>query len=132
MDDSMISRDQLERSTFEGWALVELFGHVQQYGYVTTLYFGNTPMFKVTDPGQGEREVTLLASTYVGHKYLYNGSVIHKAERPAKERIIGISAIYSIQPMTEAEVASMLDGLQGPDRIVSEAEREAVEQDYPF
>jgi hypothetical protein len=31
-----------QQATFEGWAVVELFGHSREIGYVKTEYFGRT------------------------------------------------------------------------------------------
>ncbi len=32
---------ETQTSKFEGWAVVELFGHSREAGYVTTDYFGS-------------------------------------------------------------------------------------------
>ena len=31
---------------FEGWALIELFGHGHEAGFVTTQYYGDKAMFQ--------------------------------------------------------------------------------------
>jgi len=44
---------------FEGWAIVEMFGHGREIGYVTTQYFGSACLFQIDVPELPERERTL-------------------------------------------------------------------------
>jgi len=72
--------EEKETLTFEGWAIVELFGHNQIAGYVTdTPQFG-TSMMRVDVPEFGDN--------------------------PGYTKFFGGSAIYAITPTTE-EIARM-------------------------
>ena len=47
-------------ATFEGWAIVELFGHGKEAGFVKTEYYGSCAMFRVDVPELPEREYPLV------------------------------------------------------------------------
>jgi hypothetical protein len=61
---------------FEIWALVELMGHNKIVGFVTEHKFGNQSMLRVDVPEVGNL--------------------------PAFSKIIAVSAIYAINPLTES------------------------------
>lgn len=63
--------------TFQEWALVELFGHNKIAGKVTEHKFGNQSILRVDVPAVGEI--------------------------PAFTKIVNVSSIYAINPMTEAD-----------------------------
>lgn len=46
----------VQQSKFEGWAIVEIFGHQRYAGYVTTEAFGQAVLFRVEVPPLAERE----------------------------------------------------------------------------
>lgn len=42
--------DETKQATFEGWAVLEIFGHQRYAGYVTTQAFGQSVLFRVDVP----------------------------------------------------------------------------------
>lgn len=48
-----------QQANFEGWAIVEMMGHQQEIGFVTTQAFGQAVLFRIDQPELGERDVTL-------------------------------------------------------------------------
>lgn len=48
------------QSRIETWAIIELFGHQQEFGYVTTMYFGSSCFLLVEVPGLPESEWPLI------------------------------------------------------------------------
>ena len=74
------------------WALVELFGHQRIVGYLSQQTFGTGVLFRVDVPD-----------------LLKDG----KKVRDGFTRYFGLSAIYSITPVTEEIVRSLLPSIDG-------------------
>jgi hypothetical protein len=99
-----------QQNTFNGWAIVELFGHQKIAGHVTTEYFGQACMFRVDVPELPERETTLSHSTYAaGSTYVPRGSKVKQPLEAGYSRLIGPGAIYAINPATEETVRAFCD-----------------------
>ena len=93
-------------SSFEGWAVVEMFGHAKEIGYVTTEAFGAAVLFRCDTPELPEREFVLERPEYIYDdrdiaRMRPAGSKVKRPGSPAKTRLIGPGAIYSITPCTE-------------------------------
>ena len=88
-------------NSFEGWAVVEMFGHVKEIGYVTTQHYGVACLFQVDTPALPEREFILESPEYVEGKWAASGSKVKRPPSPAKTRLVGPGAIYSMTPCTE-------------------------------
>jgi hypothetical protein len=85
----------------KAWALVELFGHQRIVGYLSQQTFGTGVLFRVDVP-----DLTKDGKTF----------------REGFTRYFGLSAIYSITPVTETIVRQMLphvDGTPGEARPLS-------------
>ena len=76
----------------KAWALVELFGHQRIVGYLTQQTFGSGVLFRVDVPD-----------------LLKDGATV----RSGFTRYFGLSAIYSITPLDEATVRSLLPSIDG-------------------
>jgi hypothetical protein len=74
------------------WALVELFGHQRIVGYLSQQTFGTGVLFRVDVPD-----------------LLKDG----KKVRDGFTRYFGLQAIYSITPVTEEIVRSLLPSIDG-------------------
>lgn len=88
-------------SELKAWALVELFGHQRIVGYLSQQTFGTGVLFRVDVPD-----------------LMKEGKVV----RVGFTRYFGLSAIYSITPVTEDVVRSLLpsiDGTPGEARALS-------------
>ena len=124
-----------QNTVFEGWAVVELFGHTKELGYVTTLYFGNQAMFKIETPYIPERVVTLTFGMRVfefNSQYLPAGSKARKKSICAKSRIVGSGAVYAINPAIEEDIIGEI-GANGDFKEVIELAPDTTEpQDLPF
>lgn len=93
-----------QQSTFSGWALIELFGHQREAGYVTTQYFGDKAMFQVDVPEIEEREETITSPKWTEDRLLPVGSVISRASIPGRTRLVNPGAVYALNPATEEAV----------------------------
>ncbi len=62
-----MDQQQAEQNHFKGFALLELYGHQKEAGFVETCYFGTACMFRVDVPGLDEREYVLEAPAYGEH-----------------------------------------------------------------
>ena len=85
----------------KAWALVELFGHQRIVGYLSQQTFGTGVLFRVDVPD-------LLKDT--------------KIIRQGFTRYFGLSAIYSITPVSEEVVRKLLpsiDGTPGEARVLT-------------
>lgn len=93
-----------QQSTFSGWALIELFGHGHEAGFVTTQYFGDKAMFQVDVPEVPAREETLESPIWGTEMLLPVGSVIAREGIPGRTRLINPGAVYAMNPATEEAV----------------------------
>jgi hypothetical protein len=95
---------------FEGWAVVELFGHGKAIGFVTTEYYATACLFRVDTPGREEREYTLEKPEWgtdadeITSRLLPIGTKVKRPAAPARSRMVGPASIFALNPCTE-EVA---------------------------
>lgn len=117
--------EQIQQAKFEGWAVVELFGHIREAGYVTTEYFGAACFFRVSVPDLPAREFqlkqpawgtvptpTLGGQDILEERRLPVGAIVKRQVIPGKSRLVGASAIYSLNPCTQEEVYRQLEEAQ--------------------
>ena len=105
---------------FEGWAVVELFGHAREVGYVTTDYFGSGALFRVEVPPLPEREVTLVRPEWIGDEMVGTGSKILRGAVEGRTRFIGPSAIYAMNPCSKDAAFQALESMSRRDVKVVE------------
>lgn len=102
-----------EQAKFEGWALIELFGHAREAGYVTTVYFGPAAMFRVDVPEIPARQETADRPRWLDNKLCPVGTVVEAEAIPGRTRYVGPSAVYAMNPASEetvrAAAAKMVD-----------------------
>lgn len=97
---------------FNNWAIVEMFGHTKEVGYVTTQYFGPACLFQIDVPGLAEREVILESSRYLnGITWAPAGTKVRISASPKRSRLIGPGSIYSITPCSEATAMAAIESL---------------------
>lgn len=96
---------------FEGWALIELFGHQREAGFVTTQYFGDKAMFQVDVPEIPAQQETIKTPRWADRDadgLLSAGTVIENQAVPGRTRIVSPGAIYAINPATEDAVRAAI------------------------
>ena len=98
-----------EQNKFEGWAIVELMGHQKEAGFVTTEAYGQAVLFRVDVPEIPESEETATRSSWNGVNYSESEVKVKKEALPARSRLIAPSAIYAINPCTEAAAKALLE-----------------------
>jgi hypothetical protein len=118
------------QSNFEGWAVVELFGHQREVGFVTTQVFGAAVLFRIDTPEIPDREFTLERPSYAnlpptndGQKltrWCPIGSKVRREAVPAKTKLVGPSAIYAMTPCTEKTAMMAIERLIEPPLILLE------------
>ena len=99
-------------SDLKSWALVELFGHQRIVGFLSQQTFGTGVLFRVDVPD-----------------LLKEGEV----KRVGFTRYFGLSAIYSITPVSEEIVKQLLpsiDGTPGEARALSSRSYRQDEDEY--
>lgn len=100
-------------SHFEGWAVVGLFGHQREIGFAATQYFGTSCLLRIDVPEIPERQYTLERPEWIDGKLAPAGTVVLREAVPGRSRMVGIGAIYDLNPCTE------------------EAARKAIERNQP-
>jgi hypothetical protein len=96
----------------KSWALVELFGHQRIVGFLSQQTFGTGVLFRVDVPD-----------------LLKEGKVV----RVGFTRYFGLSAIYSITPVSEDVVRTLLpsiDGTPGEARVLSSRSYRQDDDEY--
>lgn len=101
-----------ENAKFEGWAVVEVFGHQRYAGFVSTEAFGQAVLFRVDVPPLAERErVTKHYGYDDDGNSMPPGSTVKEAAVQGYTKYFGPGAIYAMTPCTqeaaEEAVASM-------------------------
>lgn len=89
---------------FEGWCLVELFGHNREAGFVTTQYFGDKAMFQIDVPEIPVRQETLTSPKWDERRLMPAGTVIEREAIPGRTRLVNPGAVYALNPATEEAV----------------------------
>ena len=103
---------------FEGWAIVELFGHQREIGFVTTRYYGTACLFQVDVPELAEREWELETPQYIDGKFTPKGAKVKKTAAPARSRLLGPGSIYALNPCTEQAARAAIETLAGREIVV--------------
>lgn len=102
----------ITQAFFSGWALVELFGHQKEVGFVTTQYFGDKAMFQIDIPDlPADENVTLKRPEYVDGEFLPAGAIVRREAVPGRSRIVNPGAVYAMNPCTEEAARAELRGL---------------------
>jgi hypothetical protein len=103
-----------QTAKFDGWAVVEVFGHQRYAGYVTTEAFGQAVLFRVDVPELKARERTTKGPTYHPDSgdYLPSGTVIQEGPVQSFSKLFGAGAIYAITPCTEEAALEAVEQTQ--------------------
>lgn len=117
---------------FEGWAVVELFGHGKAIGFVTTEYFGTACLFRVDTPGRDGRDYELEKPEWgtdpdnLHSMLLPKGTKVKRQAMPARSRLIGPSAIFAINPCSEELAKRTLERDEPRPLIAVEIPKDAI------
>lgn len=115
------------QTKFEGWAVVEIFGHIKEVGFVTTEYFGAAALFRIDTPELPMREYALERPEWHGAEMLPIGSIVIREAFPGRTRLVGPSAIFSLIPTDEASARKMVDQMYlRPLKVVSVPDRKQI------
>ena len=98
-----------QQAQFDGWAIVEIFGHQRYAGYVTTQAFGQAVLFRVDVPPLAERERTSRHYEYIDGKSIPPGSTVKETAVPGYTKLFGAGAIYGLTPCTKEAAEHALD-----------------------
>ena len=97
---------------FNSWAIVEMFGHTKEVGFVSTQYFGPACLFQIDVPELPERDMVLESSRYLnGITWTPAGAKVRLSASPKRSRLIGPGSIYSITPCTEQAAMQAIESL---------------------
>ena len=100
-----------KQSHFEGWAIIELFGHAREAGYVSTEYFGSGALFRVEVPALEEREVVLDRPEWIETEFALIGSKVSRGRVEGRTRFIGPGAVYAMNPCSEEAARKALEAM---------------------
>jgi hypothetical protein len=98
-----------QQNKFEGWAVVEMFGHQKIAGHVTTEVYGQACLFRVDVPEMPEREMVLEHYDYIDGLRVPPGSKVKRPGEQPFSKLIGPGAVYAINPCNEATVREYLE-----------------------
>jgi len=100
---------------FKGWAMVEMFGHQKIAGYVQTVSFGAGVMFQVDVPTLPQQESTTTSPGYIDGQWIDAGAVVRCEHKEGYTRLLGVGAIYAINPCTEEAAMLAVANFQRPE-----------------
>ena len=102
-----------KQATFEGWAIVEVFGHQRYAGFVTTEAFGQAVLFRVDVPPLAERERTTKQYGYDDDgKSVPPGSIVKESAVQGYTKYFGPGAIYAMTPCTQDAAEKAVESMQ--------------------
>jgi hypothetical protein len=108
-----------QQSNFEGWAILEIFGHQKYAGFVKTEYYGTACMFRCDVPPLKERERITRSGLRVEtpddpnvHVWAPPGSSVKHCATQGYSKLFGVGAIYSMTPCDEAAALRAVEELQ--------------------
>lgn len=107
-----------QQAKFEGWAIVELFGHQREAGFVTTEYFGAWCLFRIDVPELPAREYILDKPDW--SRDLEIGTKVRRESVPARSRIVGPGAVYGLNPCTEEAARKAIENIIPRELVVLE------------
>lgn len=115
----------IKQADFSGWAVVELFGHQREVGFVTTEVFGSAVLFRIDTPDLPKREYKLERPEWTqvagaDVRLSPAGSLVQREGSPARSKLVGPGAIYAITPCTEAAAQKAIEGLIRRELILLE------------
>lgn len=101
-----------KQASFEGWAVVEVFGHQRYAGFVTTEAFGQAVLFRVDVPPLAERERTARHYEYADSKSIPPGSIVKEDAVQGYTKYFGPGAIYAMTPCSQAAAEKAVASMQ--------------------
>lgn len=108
-----MTQESAQQNNFEGWAIVEIFGHQRYAGFVSTQYFGTCAMFRVDVPELQQREVVTKRPQYIESAYRPAGTTIVQAPVQGYTKFFGVGAIYALTPCTQEAALKTLEAAAG-------------------
>lgn len=99
-------------NNFEGWAILEIFGHQRYAGYVTTQTFGTAAMFRLDVPALAAREKITKRPGYFDGTYVPAGSLVKEGAVQGYTKLFGIASIYTMTPCTEEAALNAVEEIQ--------------------
>jgi hypothetical protein len=104
--------EQKDQASFEGWAIVEVFGHQRYAGYVTTAAFGQAVLFRVDVPPLEERDRVTKHYEWIEDRQLPPGATVKEAAVQGYTKYFGPGAIYAMTPCTEQVAVKAVESMQ--------------------
>lgn len=106
-----------QQSHFEGFAILEIFGHQKYAGFVKTEYFGTACMFRCDIPPLPEREKVTQSGCYVDEapnlrQWVPPGSTVKTVATEGYSKLFGVGAIYAMTPCDEKAALAAVEKLQ--------------------
>jgi hypothetical protein len=107
-----------QQAAFEGWAILEIFGHQTFAGYVKTEYYGGDAMFRLDVPPLPEREHVTRSGCYVENgspdlrRWVNAGATIKAVATEGYTKLFGVKALYSMTPCTQEAALKAVESIQ--------------------
>lgn len=100
--------------------MVEMFGHLQEIGFVRTAYFGGPALFQIDQPELPARAYAITRPQWIGETHCPIGTQVERAAHPGKTVFIGPSSIFRMTPCTEEAARAVLErNMPTPIKILS-------------
>lgn len=115
------------QSNFEGWAILEIFGHQRFAGFVKTEYYGTACMFRLDVPPLEERTRTTKRAGSVDGQWTPAGTVVKEGATLGYSKLFGVGAIYALTPCDEKAALKAVEEIQPrPLMLVSLPQEKAL------
>jgi hypothetical protein len=101
-----------QQSSFEGWAILEIFGHQRYAGFVKTEVFGTASMFRLDVPALEERTRVTKRAGSVDGQWAPAGTTVKESATPGYSKLFGVGAIYCLTPCTQEAALAAVEEIQ--------------------
>lgn len=116
---------EAKQTTFEGWAVLEIFGHQRYAGYVTSEAFGQAVLFRVEVPPLEARDRITKHWEYVDDKQVPPGSTVRDDAVQGYTKFFGPGAIYAMTPCSQEAAEKAVASMQARNVTVVQLAPEA-------
>jgi len=100
---------------YEGWAIVEIFGHQKYAGQISTETIGAACMLRLDVPELPAREEIVPPRRYIYDEKgdrIPPGATIQRSAIQGFTKFFGVAAIYAITPATQEAALAALEAMQ--------------------
>jgi hypothetical protein len=101
-----------DQATFDGWAILEIFGHQRYAGRVKTEAYGQSVFWRIDVPPLEPRERISTCYECIGNTSCPPGTIVQEKAVQGYSKLFGSGAIYCLTPCTQEAAMKAVEDMQ--------------------